>query len=274
MAPVFATLPIAVREFESAEDSGSDCEDLPLVTIKNTFITVGSRDSDAGLESLELAPRGAKSCTARLAGGRGQLPSALQEPAVEPPAMEPALSESTPWGDSPVARAAELLPQWQPAAEPGTAVPVTLEIPLQVGLGHPLALGLAGGLQVDVSHEDGRLVISLRTASGGAAEVAVAGPPRVSHTPPPSSSGSTASPSTSSTAGDSDALAAPSPPPERAGRRAPQAIAIALARALAFLAVRAHGRGRVAAPRGTVGEWRTAAVLVPALRGRAWRFRG
>merc|ERR1719401_960222 len=57
---------------------------------------------------------------------------------------------------------------------------------------------------------------------------------------------------------------------QSARRRAPHAAAILLALALVALAPGAHGRGHVAAPRGPVGEWRAAALLVPAHR-RRWR---
>lgn len=179
--------------------SSSDLEDSCRVTVKNTFIDVSPAPSD--VEDWGAEPRGAWSCKARLLdpsaalpGGRlreaqNLLPSAEQCEGGDGSESEgggsgstprqPAASDGTPWGDSPVARAAGLLPGPAPPgllpgpAPRGQAAEMTLQIPLRVGEGHPLSAGVLDGLKVEVTVVDGKTVISLRVDTGHRGDVAL-----------------------------------------------------------------------------------------------------
>jgi hypothetical protein len=187
--------------------SASDGGDERSVTVKNTFLDVSCQLG----EDFEQEPRGAK--TWSLGAWTAQTCAArLLEPQ-RPEADDdgPRLFESTPWGDSPAARAASLLPQESE---------VLLQVPLRVCPGHPLAGGALGGLEVEVRHEDGQTVVSLRIGAGRSGDVALASPPFVASAATSAAPSQTSSKASSPTAAkEAAAPPPPSAPPRRAGAK-------------------------------------------------------
>ncbi|CAK0800757.1 unnamed protein product [Prorocentrum cordatum] len=182
-----------------SSEATSDAGDERSVTVKNTFLDVSSS------EDLAESPRLAQ--TWSVGAWTAQVCSARPEPR-GPRAEEaaPCLFESTPWGDSPAARAASLLPQ-EPARE------VLLQVPLRLCPGHPLAGGALGGLEVEVRHEGGQTVVTLRLGAGRPGDVALASPPSVASAAPSAASSQASSPTPSERGG------APPPPPSARPRR-------------------------------------------------------
>mmetsp|Transcript_80652 Transcript_80652/g.218438 ORF Transcript_80652/g.218438 Transcript_80652/m.218438 type:complete len:355 (+) Transcript_80652:76-1140(+) len=156
-----------------SSEATSDAGDERSVTVKNTFLDVSSS------EDLAESPRLAQ--TWSVGAWTAQVCSARPEPR-GPRAEEaaPCLFESTPWGDSPLARAAARLPGEEAGAGAQQPAEVVLQVPLRVHPGHPLLAGLApGGLEVEVAHEGGQTVLRLRLGAGQPGQVALAAPPTV-----------------------------------------------------------------------------------------------
>jgi len=200
----------AVGFSSCSSTSASDGGDERSVTVKNTFLDVSYQPCG---EDFEEEQRGAQTWslgawTAQTGAARLLEP---QRPRVDDDG--PCLFESTPWGDSPAARAASLLPQ-EPARE------VLLQVPLRVCPGHPLAAGALGGLEVEVRHEDGQTVVSLRIGARRSGDVALASPPFVASAAPSTASSQTSSRASSPTAAKGGAAPPPpSAPPRRAGAK-------------------------------------------------------
>ncbi|CAK0800758.1 unnamed protein product [Prorocentrum cordatum] len=186
-----------------SSEATSDAGDERSVTVKNTFLDVSSS------EDLAESPRLAQ--TWSVGAWTAQVCSARPEPR-GPRAEEaaPCLFESTPWGDSPAARAASLLPQ-EPARE------VLLQVPLRLCPGHPLAGGALGGLEVEVRHEGGQTVVTLRLGAGRPGDVALASPPSVASAAPSAASSQASSPTPSERGAAAPRARARGPPGRRAG---------------------------------------------------------
>jgi len=200
----------AVRFSSCSSTSASDGGDERSVTVKNTFLDVSYQPCG---EDFEEGPWGAQTWSAG-AWTAQTCAARLLEPQ-RPRADDdgPCLFESTPWGDSPTAGAASLLPQ-EPARE------VLLQVPLRVCPGHPLDGGALGGLEVEVRHEDGQTVVSLRIGARRSGDVALASPPFVASAAPSTASSQTSSQASSPAAAkDGAAPPPPSAPPRRAGAK-------------------------------------------------------
>lgn len=149
------------------------------LTVKNTFFELASLSGD---EQPEGEPRGAQTCRARLLEPQGLTAFAAGDDAdhsgSDGTSSGTCFCESTPWGDSPVARAAARLPG-PPAESAQQGAEVVLQVPLRVQSGHPLARGASSGFEFDVTHEGGQTIIRLRVGAGQPGDVALASPPAV-----------------------------------------------------------------------------------------------
>jgi len=200
----------AVRFSSCSSTSASDGGDERSVTVKNTFVDVSYQPC---AEDFEERPWGAQTWSV---GAWAAQTRAARPP--EPQTLRavddgPCLFETTPWGDSPAARGASLFPQ-EPAGQ------VLLQVPLLVCPGHPLAGGALGGFEVEVRHEDGQTVVTLRIDARRSGDVALASPPFVA-SPAPSTAPSQTSSQASSPTAAKDGAAPPPPlaPPRRAGAK-------------------------------------------------------
>jgi len=116
--------------------SASDGGDERSVTVKNTFLDVSCQPCG---EDFEQEPLGAQTWSAGAWTAQTCAASLLEPQRPEADDDDgPRLFESTPWGDSPAARAASLFPQESQ---------VLLQVPLRVCPGHPLAGGAFGGFE-------------------------------------------------------------------------------------------------------------------------------
>jgi len=197
------------RSSTSASDQGGGHS---VLTVKNTFID--DVISLSGDEQPEWEPDRARTCPAGLLEPQGLTATAddSDHGGSDGTQSDACFYESTPWADSPVARAAARLPG-PPAESAQQDVEVVLQVPLRVRPGHPLASGASSGLELDVTHEGGHTVIRLRVGAGQPGDVALASPPAVAPARPAVAGGQASSPGTSR---DSGAPARPRPP-KRAG---------------------------------------------------------